>query len=86
MAQETALRDRVAREAEIMELRAQELRTQRSADLAELRALDTESSDGDDQEEARCPASGNVHTSIDATKAKADKTTENSKEEEDKQE
>ena len=83
LAQEIALRDQTAREVEIMELRAQELRRQKIADLAELRALETESSDGDDQEEAESPASKNEHTSIDVTGAKADGMTENGRSEED---
>ena len=74
MAQETALRDRVAREVEIMELRAQELRTQRSADLAELRALETESSDDEDQKGAGSPTIGNKHTLTGKNEASADET------------
>ena len=77
LAQEIALRDQTAREVKIMELRAQELRRQKIADLAELRALETESSDGDDQEEAESPASKNEHTSIDVTGAKAGGMTKN---------
>ena len=66
LAQEIALRDQTAREIEIMEIRAQELRRQKMADLAELRSLETESSD-EDQEEAENPDSKDENTATDET-------------------
>ena len=66
LAQEIALRDQLARDIEIMELRNQELRRQRMADLAELRLLETDTS-GDDREEAENPDSKDENTATDET-------------------
>ena len=64
LAQEIALRDQMAREIEIMELRNQELRRQRIADLAKLRSLETSD---EDQEEAENPDSKDENTATDET-------------------
>ena len=80
LAQETALRDQTAREVEILERRAQELRRQKMADLAELRSLETESSD-EDQEEAESHDAKNEHTAIDVTGIKTNGIAEDSKNE-----
>ena len=74
LAQETALRDRLAREIEVMERRNQMLRSQRTADLIELRALETESSDDEDQKGAGSPTIGNKHTLTGKNEASADET------------
>ena len=66
LAQEIALRDQLARDIEIMELRNQELRRQRMADLAELRLLETDTS-GEDQEEAENPDSKDENTATNET-------------------
>ena len=77
LAQEIALGDQMAREIEIMEMRAQMLRSQRTADLIELRALETESSDDEDQKGAGSPTIGNKHTLTGKNEASADETAGN---------